>query len=378
MLTSGDQKIEKGWLSNVAGKAFSVLAVGALIVPLLGIGQGFGIVPGKVYSNSYVDVGSKIEQVIESVSPAEQLPDGVIALQPVDGTIREYYSGPHLPNAFDTDISMTEGLAALGTAAIAGGAGIAIGGIDRRRVEKANETVTQEIQERRNELYASAKDRYIAGLPDAYDNAREQLSTADLGRLVAMGNADLDKLPDWMRAQAYLAQRDIALAALHHNDLQDETDISLQDDFKYASMDSAAQAEIFKLQRDQAWKVVNHELEMESAVAQSNSRAFTAGAGGFSLGMMTGNKNAAAGVGMVILMAAAVAAVGVPSYLTGKAVHENFFRAFPEELKFEEPGVPALLSAEDELTAARDKLAGIRRYGTQAAASSGAPAVAPA
>ena len=39
-------KPEKGWLSNIAGKAFSVASVAALCLPLVGLGQAVGIVPG--------------------------------------------------------------------------------------------------------------------------------------------------------------------------------------------------------------------------------------------------------------------------------------------------------------------------------------------
>lgn len=133
---------EKGWLSIIAGKAFSIASVAALCLPLVGLGQVFGIVPGSYYADSYKDIGSAVVQMIEDYqAPEEALAErGVAILEPI--SFQESYYGYDEAPAFkidDTHISGLEGVAAMGAGALLGTAGIVAAGISRGGVGEDGE-----------------------------------------------------------------------------------------------------------------------------------------------------------------------------------------------------------------------------------------------
>lgn len=135
-------KPEKGWLSNIAGKAFSVASVAALCLPLVGLGQAVGIVPGGYHADSYRDIGASIVQMIEDYkAPQEALAEhGAVLISP-DGFQESYFGYDYAP-AFkvdDTHINGLEGVAALGTGALLGTAGIVAAGISRGGVGEEGE-----------------------------------------------------------------------------------------------------------------------------------------------------------------------------------------------------------------------------------------------
>lgn len=124
---------EKGWLSNIAGKAFSVLSVAALCVPLLGIGQLTGIAPGSYYADSYRDVGDAVVQMIEDYkAPHEAVADNPNIVLVGKTFYEKYTKHDTAPVEIDdTHVTGIEGLAGLGLAATFGSAGIIAAGISR-------------------------------------------------------------------------------------------------------------------------------------------------------------------------------------------------------------------------------------------------------
>lgn len=125
---------EKGWLSNIAGKAFSVLSVAAICLPLIGLGQAVGIAPGSYYAESYKDVGAAVVQMIENYkTPQEALAEHGATLLTPHSFEESYYGYSQAPayKVDDTHISGIEGLAGMGLAATFGTAGIIAAGINR-------------------------------------------------------------------------------------------------------------------------------------------------------------------------------------------------------------------------------------------------------
>ena len=134
----------KGWLSNIAGKAFSIASVAALCLPLVGLGQAVGIVPGSYHADSYRDIGASIVQMIEDYkAPQEALAEhGAVLISP-DGFQESYFGYDDTP-AFkvdDTHITGLEGVAALGAGALFGTAGIVAAGVSRGGVGEDGEIV---------------------------------------------------------------------------------------------------------------------------------------------------------------------------------------------------------------------------------------------
>ena len=132
----------KGWLSNIAGKAFSIASVAALCLPLVGLGQAVGIVPGSYHADSYRDIGASIVQMIEDYkAPQEALAEhGAVLISP-DGFQESYFGYDDTP-AFkvdDTHITGLEGVAALGAGALFGTAGIVAAGVSRGGVGEDGE-----------------------------------------------------------------------------------------------------------------------------------------------------------------------------------------------------------------------------------------------
>jgi hypothetical protein len=127
------EQAHKGGMSGIAGKIFAAASAAALCVPLLGLGQAFGIMPGGVDSNHYAD--------IESLSAAFNRPaysqtiDDTAVIRPV-GPIQESFSGgaPYHENKIvDTAVGFGEAATMLGTAGVLGAAGSAFADVSQRR-----------------------------------------------------------------------------------------------------------------------------------------------------------------------------------------------------------------------------------------------------
>ena len=134
---NSDASENSGFLSGIAGKAFALASVAALVIPLVGMGQLFGM-PGAIDSISYQDIPGLIEtfnrpaitQQIQNHDSRVQLVGEFHEILNEPALIGRPYTPPD--KLLDTHISFIEGAGGLATAAIAGAIGSAFADVSQR------------------------------------------------------------------------------------------------------------------------------------------------------------------------------------------------------------------------------------------------------
>lgn len=178
-------------------------------------------------------------------------------------------------------------------------------------VQEENRKVEAMREHHKNRVLTEKTEALIDTLTADQDSLADGLPTDYLKVLPHLTDAQIDRLPDWMRAETYRIQAHVAELALGENERKTMPINESQLDFTPSGHKNLSA--IFRMHRDGIHRQLGHQEALEAAEEDADNRESSATVRGFSAGAVVGDRsggNAGAVVAGLLIVAGAVAMYG--------------------------------------------------------------------